>query len=671
MDTPASRMAAAERSDHTGYRADVDGLRAVSILAVVAFHVGIPGFEGGFVGVDIFFVISGYLIIGQIRAGIDGGAFSIADFYARRALRILPPYLLMLAACFVVAPFVLVTIKQYEEFALSAVTAPMMVSNVYFYLKFGYFDLAADLKPLLHTWTLSVEEQFYVVAPVTLMLVASVAARAGRRLLLGVAVVLMIASFLGSLAYSGRGAKDAAFYLSHWRAWQFIAGGLVGAVSIGAARRLPPGAWAFAAALGLAAILAAVLLFSPALTYPFWPALLPVGGAALLILAGMAAPGNPVTRLLSTKPMVGIGLVSYSWYLWHWPILSFARTANFDGRSLGMDLAGGGALAFLLAVATYFWVEVPVRNWRRTHDVQALSRRIVAAGMAGCTATIVIGMVASGAGYLIARKALETHYGFFGGGEDQRCWLKSGTVPEACKTGPIGIVIGDSHAAALFGSFARQFRRSGVVLNSVAEGGCNPLTQTYADPGDSRDPNCAISLHGIRDLMGRFSESPRFAVIHARWGAYVRGPESVDAFESGLRKLIKNFADDGMRVVLIGPVPVFERNALSCVVLSDRYGSDRDRCLAERSKVDDGRRLAVAAMQKISGEFGNVRFVDPVGVFCDATVCRPFDGDTVLYVDDSHVGPAGADRVFEAFARDMEWAATTSAAAAQGVSTTR
>jgi peptidoglycan/LPS O-acetylase OafA/YrhL len=658
IDTPASRIAAAERSDRTGYRPDVDGLRAVSILAVVAFHVGLPGFGGGFVGVDIFFVISGYLIIGQIRAGIDTGTFSIAEFYARRALRILPPYLLMLAACFVVAPFVLVTIKQYEEFVLSAVTAPMMVSNIYFYLKFGYFDLVADLKPLLHTWTLSVEEQFYVVAPVTLMVLASIAARTGRRVLLGCAIALMLASFLGSVAYSGREAKDAAFYLSHWRAWQFIAGGLVGAIPIGTTRRLPPALWNVAAVLGLAGILAAVFLFSADLEYPSWPALLPVAGAVLLILAGMAAPGNIVSRLLSTGPMVGIGLVSYSWYLWHWPILSFGRVARFDERWLAMDLLGGGLVALLLAVATYFWVEVPVRNWRRTHDVRALARRIVAAGMAGCTVTIVLGLVTGGAGYLVARDALESRYKLLGGGEDQHCRLHSGVVPEACKAGPIGIVIGDSHAAALFGSFAMQFRASGVVLTSVAEGGCNPLTQTYADAGDSADPNCAISLRGIRDLKARFSEPPRFAVIHARWGTYVRGPESVDSFENGLRKLVANFADDGMRVVLIGPVPVFDHNALSCVVLSDRYGFGRDRCLAERSKVDEGGRLAVAAMQRVAGEFANARFIDPVSVFCDAAVCRPFEGDTVLYVDDSHVGPAGADRMFRAFASDLAWAAS-------------
>jgi peptidoglycan/LPS O-acetylase OafA/YrhL len=669
METPASRIAAAERSDHTGYRPDVDGLRAVSILAVVAFHVGLPGFGGGYVGVDIFFVISGYLIIGQIRAGIEGGAFSIAEFYARRAMRILPPYLLMLAACFVVAPFVLVTIKQYEEFVLSAVTAPLMVSNIYFYLKFGYFDLVADLKPLLHTWTLSVEEQFYVVAPVTLMVLVSIAARTGRRVLLGSAILFLLASFLGSVAYSGPEAKDSAFYLAHWRAWQFIAGGLVGAVSVASARRLPPALWNLGAVLGLAGILAPVFFFSDDLKYPSWPALLPVAGAALLILAGMAAPRNTASRLLSTKPMVGIGLVSYSWYLWHWPILSFGRVARFDERWLAMDLLGGGLVAFLLAVATYFWVEVPVRNWRRTHDVRALSRRIVAAGMAGCTLTIVLGLVAGGVGYLIARDTLETRYKLFGSGQDQRCRLYSGVVPEACKTAPLGMVIGDSHAAALFGSFAKQFRQSGVVLTSVAEGGCNPLTQTYADAGDSGDPNCAISLRGIRDLMARFSEPPRFAVIHARWGAYVRGPESADSFESGLRKLVKNFGDDGMRVVLIGPVPVFEHNALSCVVLSDRYGSSRDRCLAERSTVDDSRRLVVAAMQRVAGEFANARFIDPVGVFCDAANCRPFDGDTVLYVDDSHVGPAGADRMFDAFASDMEWAATGAGAESDGVST--
>ena len=200
----------------------------------------------------------------------------------------------------------------------------------------------------------------------------------------------------------------------------------------------------------------------------------------------------------------------------------------------------------------------------------------------------------------------------------------------------------------------------------MAEGGCNPLTDIFLEPGAERDWNCAVSVRGIASLAAQLSTSLRFVIVHARWprGAYdPAAEEGISA--SRLRSLLAMFSEKGLRVVLIGPVPLFGRNALSCVVLSDRYGFGHEACTIDRSRMDEDSALWVAEMRRVAGEFDNVRFVEPAEIFCDATVCRPFEGDTVLYLDDSHVSASGADRIFKGFGGDFEWAAGDAGATAK------
>jgi peptidoglycan/LPS O-acetylase OafA/YrhL len=217
----------------------VDGLRAVSILAVVAYHVGLPGVPGGFIGVDIFFVISGFLIINQIKSGLEAGRYSIWMFYAQRALRILPPYFIMLLVVYAAAPFFLSTTEVYWDFLSSAVTAPLMVTNVTFYLTQGYFDIAAIEKPLLHTWSLAVEEQFYWLAPVLLLAVFRLGGGRFGRLSVVIGLLLATASLIGAIAETDASGRNAAFYLPQWRGWEFLLGGLIGGQLVAAIRRFP------------------------------------------------------------------------------------------------------------------------------------------------------------------------------------------------------------------------------------------------------------------------------------------------------------------------------------------------------------------------------------------------------------------------------------------------
>jgi peptidoglycan/LPS O-acetylase OafA/YrhL len=241
----------------------IDGLRAVSILAVVGFHVGLPGFSSGFVGVDVFFVISGYLIIGHITAALHNGSFSFADFWARRALRILPPFILVLAASTAIGSAVLVTPAEINDFGASVLYAAAMIANQFFCDQQGYFNTASDLKPLLHTWTLSVEEQFYLLVQLLAFGTAWIEKASkwrGLGLLFAVAIILFLASPLACVEYTSS-TRNIAFFLMPFRAWEFIAGGMVPAL-IPLARRLPAILADLVAALGGIAILVAILAFS-------------------------------------------------------------------------------------------------------------------------------------------------------------------------------------------------------------------------------------------------------------------------------------------------------------------------------------------------------------------------------------------------------------------------
>ena len=321
---------------HTQYLPFVDGLRAVAILAVVGCHIGLPGFSGGYVGVDVFFVISGFLIINQIKDGLEAGRFSIMSFYARRALRILPPFLIMFFTVIVVAAFIIPTPNNAMEFARSVPFSPLMLTNVFFYLRQGYFDIDAREKPLLHTWTLSVEEQFYLLIPILLVLIFHWRNRRFGATAAAIGIAVGLVSLAGAIIQTETNPdeQNAAFYFMHWRMWEFVIGGFLGAPLAAAARRLPGPAVEGLAVAGLALIVAAAALFDGKSPYPSWRALVPTMGAALIILSGLAQRPVLVARLLALRWMVVIGLVSYAWYLWHWPILTFLRFSRLQDEWL-------------------------------------------------------------------------------------------------------------------------------------------------------------------------------------------------------------------------------------------------------------------------------------------------------------------------------------------------
>ncbi len=339
------------------YRREIDGLRAFAVLSVILFHAGFTWISGGFLGVDVFFVISGYLITTIILKELDEGRFSIAEFYERRARRILPALFLVLACCMPIA-YLLLMPDQLVGFARSLASVMAFLSNVYFSEEVNYFARSSEEEPLLHTWSLAVEEQYYAMFPLLLMLLRE----RGRR---GLFIVVSLIA-LGSLWYADRHSllrPDKAFFDTRGRAWELFAGSLV-AIYILRWRKGDPGQGIaeIGSALGLCLIAWACLQFDQSMPFPGRYAIAPILGAVLVIL--FAAPTTWVGRILGCKLAVWIGLISYSAYLWHQPVFAFARVIS-QTRLTPLSLAALSVLSLLLAYLSWRFVEQPFRERRR------------------------------------------------------------------------------------------------------------------------------------------------------------------------------------------------------------------------------------------------------------------------------------------------------------------
>jgi len=358
------------------YRKEVDGLRAWAVLPVLAFHAAVPGFAGGFVGVDVFFVISGYLITGILLRDIDKGGFSIVHFLERRARRIIPALYVVLLACLVAGWFLLLP-DTLENLGQGTVATVLSANNVLLLLTSGYWDILTELKPLLHTWSLGVEEQFYLIFPWVLFAVHK---RGWTGWMLACAAIASLALAEWTVSRS----PQTAFFMLHTRAFELLAGAMLAYAEsrrgdLGA--RFGTAARGFLAITGLAMIAASVVLFDGSTRLPGVLSLVPVVGTMLVI--AFASEKIPGARLLCHRSVVGVGLISYSLYLWHQPLLAFLRLTSAEHPTLAMSL-GAVALAFPLAYLSWRFVERPFRQSGGWTRAQVFAFTILGgAGLAG------------------------------------------------------------------------------------------------------------------------------------------------------------------------------------------------------------------------------------------------------------------------------------------------
>jgi peptidoglycan/LPS O-acetylase OafA/YrhL len=636
------------------YRPDIDGLRALAILPVLLFHYRVPGFSGGFVGVDVFFVISGYLIAGLIYGEMRDGRFSILTFYERRVRRIFPALFALLIATSVAAWLILFP-SDLARYARSLVYTAAFASNVGFWRELGYFDVGAEQKPLLHLWSIAVEEQFYLLFPAILLLVSG---RSWARALAVVSAIL-VASFVFSL-YAVKHGPAFAFYMLPSRAWELMLGAVF---AIGRFRAPPRAAREALAALGVALIAASVALYTKATPFPGVAALLPCMGTALVIYAGQSP--NTVNAALGTRPLVFIGLISYSLYLWHWPLFVFARDLWGHDPDAG-ETAGLIAAAFALAALSWRYVERPFRaRTFRPARWKLLGGALRAMALtAACGAAVLLDRGVPQRFSPQVRRILAGVQDF-----DPRavaCFGMTGADVRAgrlCRIGdlsaktPSFVLWGDSHAGAILpavDAVARREHRAGIF---AATDSCPPLLGvTRPDAWKCKGFNDAVIALALRPAI-------KDVILDARWGKNAEGtsygdeppgrillyddegrgtdePSTRAVFLRGLDRTVKALHEAKKKVILIGSAPEIGW-AVPIVLAQLRArgdGRSMDLPLAthlkrQRAVMDD-----FALMQVTYGAV----IVDPTDVLCDASVCHVALDGVPLYRDEHHLSATAA-----------------------------
>lgn len=593
------------------YRADVDGLRAIAVLLVIGFHAFPNQVRGGFVGVDVFFVISGFLITRIITDDLSGGQFSFADFYARRARRLFPALLTMLAVC-LTAAFVLFFPSDFKALGKHTLASALFVQNLVLLHEVNYFDSASELKPLLHMWSLAVEEQFYLLWPLTLFVASRL-----RFPFVWLASGVLLASFVANILLV-QTSPVAAFYLPTTRFWELMAGSIL-AVSPRLLSRTSSEAYRDVAALaGVCLLAAAALVIRKGSDFPGAWALLPVGGTALLIAAG---PSSRVARVvLAQRALVQIGLISYPLYLWHWPILAFARNLQFN-EPTSLEKIAYIAIAFALAYATWRWIERPLRTGFVRLKAVKVSAALMAAAVVGLLVFVTDGMPARFPPNLsrlerdrTAEITTSLRLGAcFIHGEDSLtrfAELCDGERPSAERRVALW---GDSYAASLYpGLRALRDERPAVEVMQYTVSGCPPILR-FRNERRSCEATSDAVIERLKSLR------PDAVVLAARWELYDGTGGWGAAEDRAIGETITALKGIGSRIVVVGQFPVWTADAPK--ILARHYRSHRirqepreKRYLNKKVYPTDDRIKTLAAASGAS-------FVSPLATFCNETGC--------------------------------------------------
>ena len=616
------------------YRPDIDGLRALAVVPVVLFHADVPGFSGGFVGVDVFFVISGFLITSIIRQEMVEGRFSIIGFYERRARRILPALFVVMAACVPLSAMLLFP-EQYESFATSLIAASLFVASFHFRMESGYFDLAATEKPLLHTWSLSVEEIFYVFFPLLLLFMA----RRQNRTVLIVLISLAALSFLASVAalYNDPASRTA-FFLPPFRAWELLAGSLL--VFLNPERKLPLALLQTTALIGLAFIVWPVVTYSENTVFPGLAAVLPCLGTVLIIFSGSHAK-TVVSRGLSLPAMVFVGLISYSLYLWHWPLFVFAKA--YSQTALGaLQVAGLIGLSVALAFVSWRVVERPFRN----RTALPTRRQVFTAAAGATTVFLVIGMHGISTNGWITRFAPELR-AILTASHDvdprQSECLSSDPRVNGCRYGAENAISrvalwGDSHGAVYAQALGELAEQSGQSVDIYTMPSCPPVVGWTA-PNQPWRANCEVfQSYALETLLN--SEDIEFVLLSGRFPGYPIANRET-GFPDALIETIDQLKSAGKQVALVYPVPEFGGhvpNILGEMVrrsdLSEALTTSRIRQTELFAEEEDVLDELVAAHQLIA--------IRPQDALCDETLCYFSREGAVYYSDEIHLSLTGA-----------------------------
>ncbi|AUW59844.1 hypothetical protein C1T17_18940 [Sphingobium sp. SCG-1] len=628
------------------YRPDIDGLRAIAVAAVVFYHAALPGMPGGFVGVDIFFVISGFLIGGQIYREGMAGAFSYASFYARRARRILPAFLTLIAIFYVVGLLAL-TPLELKELGKESLASIFAASNVLFYLGGGYFAPDADRNPLLMTWSLGVEEQFYILFPIILLLLLKQRWLSPLRAI----VILSVLSFAGSLVLM-EVKPTAAFYLLPTRAWELGIGAVLAIAGIarGQAVDVAGRVGAGLAVACLAVLVLAIAAYQPSIAFPGWYVLLPTLATTALI----ATPSTVINRRILGHPaMQFVGKISYSWYLWHWPVFYLNRIVGGpEGGLHGLILL---AVTFVMAVLSWRFVETPLR--RRVLPQSTVLWRyacvVIAVAVPGWLLYSSGGWIGrlpepAGAMALDARTA-----------QEGVCLARYGSAElrniETCMSSADGrtmvAVLGDSHADAIAAGIREQAAGFGQKTAVLTKSSCAPLLG-YAFSIDGRPEHhreCIAYQARAFDTVARRADI-RTVVLAGYWQQLQNVPLTglrgeTTTLEKALHQTVAHLQAKGKKVVLLQDVPSFGSDPYALtigshlpvrVVLTKLMAGEVSQ-YGNAAPDPDSSRAVIAGLATTG-----VTLWDPHRALCTGATCRFATDRELFYSDGQHLTVSGA-----------------------------
>jgi peptidoglycan/LPS O-acetylase OafA/YrhL len=622
--------------DLASYRPELDGLRAVAVMAVVLYHLDLAWVSGGFTGVDVFFVLSGYLITGLVSSDVQNGAFQFREFFLKRVRRLMPALLFMTTVVLAVACAVLFPVPL-DATARSVMVQPFALQNVFFLLDGEYFS-DSKTKLLLHTWSLGIEEQFYLVWPFLLFGLLRLRF-AVQATVLATLIVISFALNISVLQFSPK----MSFFLLPTRAWELGLGGLLALLELRAGGRLPrlPGAMCFS--VGLVTLLGSFSAIRGGLTFPGWWALVPALGT-LLMLSGVSSSTNWAQRALASAPVVFLGRLSYSLYLWHWPVIAFARRAGAEISAPHVSL-----LLFVvslgLAYTSFRLVEEPIRRRKiltsdgallRAVGIWALSLVVFSAGIIG---TQGLALRYSG----VARTLLTASFHPIG---ESRCGVWYRLVHRDEAICPIGrapvqppsrklLLWGNSHAAMwmhLFQSLSSEHHAQSFlsVRNCRATVDSQFCNQEY-----QQAVLAGITSHGITDV-----------VLANSWHGSYDIPD--EEFEAQLISVVEKLAELPVRVWLVVDVPKGE--GLDPEVQYQLDPVNPQFGMVSWEEFVYQRDLALRLFGELTARFDNVRVIDPSPVYCQPETGCPAGADGVSwFLDASHLTAAGTERARESF----------------------
>ncbi|MEM1361678.1 MAG: acyltransferase family protein [Pseudomonadota bacterium] len=633
------------------YRADIDGLRALAVLLVLIFHFDLAGFgSAGFIGVDVFFVISGFLITAIIQTELAEDRFRLGQFLYRRVRRLYPALLATILLT-LAAGWVLFLPHEFRELATQTLWSLLYTINFYLWQNLNYFGVRAETAPLLHMWSLAVEEQFYLIFPIAMMLVY----RFAPRLLFAAVIAATLLSFVFGLILSLL-KPEAAFYLLPTRAWELLAGAVL---AMAVRRWQPGGAWlGLMGPLGLGLIAAAVLLYDPLTQIPGSFALLPVLGAMAVILAGFAPKGavsQAVPRLLSLGPVVWVGQISYPLYLVHWPIKVFMQTHLLE-FSLGWRILGF-ALSVAVAAALYYGLERPIRAGRWIARPRVYLGTVLGMSLALLALSAVVQRGDGLPGRFTTDVAEIMAYADDWPDAYRPCgYVADRPLPEVCTIGAAGpspqvLVIGDSHALAFAGAIDVWLEGRGLAGQLLFHHGCMPVEgagrgpcPAYAEAALAQ----AVAMPGIEEVVlvsiWRQALPGDGAPFAGRW---VPADEVTDVFTDHLSRSVARLTEADKRVTIIEPFFAASRFVPETWARNIAFGRDWP-VATPRAEHEAEFAGVLSAFDAVAGP--SVRRVSLLDPFCQEGVCRPEIAGVPLFTDNNHLAFAHSARIAEILA---------------------